>query len=81
MALPPTSGAIYLARHGVECQITELPCQKGDVAQTLVQAALARDASYIVMGAYGHTRLRETLLGGVSRSMMTDPPLPLLLSH
>lgn len=81
MQLPPTSGAIYLARHGVESEITELPCQKGDVAQTIVQAAVARDATCIVMGAYGHTRLRETLLGGVSRSMMTNPPLPLLLAH
>ncbi len=70
-----------MARHGVDCQITELPCQQGDVAQTIEQAALARDASCIVMGAYGHTRLRETLLGGVSKSMMTNPQLPLLLTH
>ena len=35
----------------------------------------------IVMGLYGHTRVREFVLGGVSRGMLHEPPLPILISH
>lgn len=78
--LPVTSGAEYLARHGIECEIVELPAS-GDVAKVLQSAAVAREAAYIVMGAYGHSRLREMVFGGVTRSMLTNPKLPLLLVH
>lgn len=79
--LPMTSGASYLARHGIECEMSQLPPAKDGVRATLFKAAKERGASCIVMGAYGHTRMREILLGGVSRSMMSDPELPLLLAH
>jgi nucleotide-binding universal stress UspA family protein len=38
-------------------------------------------ASYIVMGAYGHSRLRETVLGGVTRELIASTNVPLLLAH
>jgi len=39
------------------------------------------DADLLVMGAYGHSRLREFVLGGATREMLRDPRLPVLLSH
>ncbi|HKU07740.1 MAG TPA: universal stress protein, partial [Bradyrhizobium sp.] len=39
------------------------------------------DSDLLVMGAYGHSRLREFVLGGATRSMIARPPLPVLLSH
>ncbi len=80
--LPPTDAAIYLARHGIEAIIDELHTDKGlSVADILLSASDARNAAYLVMGAYGHSRLRERILGGVTRDMLTDPKLPLLLTH
>lgn len=79
--MPMTSGASYLAHHGIECVMSQIPALKDGVRTTLFNAAKERGASCIVMGAYGHTRMREILLGGVSRSMMSDPELPLLLVH
>jgi nucleotide-binding universal stress UspA family protein len=81
LELPAISGASYLARHGIECEMTQVPVLKSGMRDTLFKAAKERGASCIVMGAYGHTRMREILLGGVSRSMMSDPELPLLLAH
>lgn len=79
--LPDTDGAAYLSRHGISSTIVELDHSDGTVAHTLVRAAKLRDCGLIVMGAYGHSRLAELLLGGVTRSMLTEPPLPLLLAH
>ncbi len=80
--LPATDAAIYLDRHGIDAIIDELRKVKGmSVADILRSAAGARDAAYLVMGAYGHSRLRERILGGVTRDMLTDPKLPLVLSH
>lgn len=45
------------------------------------RAGEALQADLVVMGLFGHSRLRETILGGVSRSLLADPPVPLLLSH
>lgn len=79
--MPPLRGAEYLARHGIESEIVELPETGHGIAGTLEQAARVRQAGYVVMGAYGHSRLMETLFGGVTRHMLTKPALPLLLSH
>lgn len=74
--LPPTGGAEYLSRHGIASEIVELPRTKS-IAQVLVDAAIARKASYLVMGVYGRPRLAEMVLGGVSRELLAHPPLPL----
>lgn len=80
-ALPDISAADYLARHGIASEVVALPVLKDGIAETLFHGALQRGASYMVLGAYGHSRLRETVLGGVTRSMMKEPQLPLFLSH
>lgn len=78
--LPPVEGAEYLSRHGIGCEMTELP-RTGSAAETLVYAAETRDAAYLVMGAYGHSRLLETVWGGFTRRLLTAPPIPILACH
>ena len=80
-ALPPVDGAAYLSRHGIACEIVELPCLGQHPAEILLAAADSRDAGYIVLGAYGHARLFEMVFGGVTRRMLKDPPIPLVLAH
>jgi nucleotide-binding universal stress UspA family protein len=79
--IPPLRGVEYLARHGIEAEIVELAQSSEGVAATLEEAAKARGATYLVMGAYGHSRLRQLLFGGVTRRLLTEPTLPLLLAH
>jgi nucleotide-binding universal stress UspA family protein len=80
--MPPTGAAKYLARHGVEARIVELPHAAGSsIAEILLDAAEKRNAAYMVMGAYGHSRLRERILGGVTREMLSAPSIPLFLYH
>jgi nucleotide-binding universal stress UspA family protein len=79
--LPPAEGAEYLSRHGIACELTEIPAGDGTVAEALAKAAAARQAAYLVMGAYGHTRLVETVWGGVTRELFSAPPVPILACH
>ena len=79
--LPSTQGARYLARHGIACEVVEIPRGEAPVAATLFSAAQMREASLLVMGAYGHSRLAELVLGGVTRTMLSDPAMPVLLAH
>ena len=79
--LPPLDGAAYLARHGIDCDIVELPCATRHPADVLMEAAENRGAGYVVLGAYGHTRMFEMVFGGVTRRMLNNPPLPLILAH
>lgn len=81
---PSLSAAEYLARHGIEAEIVDVPHDDDDktsIADKLVGAAINRKAAFLVMGAYGHSRLRERILGGVTRELLMDPQLPLLLGH
>ncbi|WP_336986004.1 universal stress protein [Altererythrobacter aquiaggeris] len=78
---PSLAGANYLSRHGIASEIVELPSGKPEIADQILKAANARDAGLIVMGAYGHRRLTETILGGVTRRMLSNVTVPLLLAH
>ena len=79
--LPSTDGAEYLSRHGIACELVELPAMGRNPAEVLVEAAEHREAGYIVLGAYGHARMFELVFGGVTRRMLKNPPLPLVLAH
>lgn len=80
--MPSTGAASYLADYDIEAEIVELPrAVRQSVAEPLLDAALARKGVFLVMGAYGHSRFRERMLGGVTRDMLTDPKIPLVLSH
>jgi nucleotide-binding universal stress UspA family protein len=80
-AFPSVTASEYLSRHGIS---SELHTQKADsksVGDALIASAQMLKASYLVMGAYGHSRAREYLFGGVTRTMLKDCPLPLLIAH
>ncbi|MFM7379187.1 MAG: universal stress protein [Erythrobacter sp.] len=79
--LPSTEGAKYLARHGIPCEFVEIPRGEASIADTLFSAAQMRECSVLVMGAYGHSRLAELVLGGVTRHMLSEPQMPVLLAH
>ena len=78
---PPTDGARYLSRHGIEAELVSIPRGEAKIADTLFSAAQLRECGMIVMGAYGHSRLAELLLGGVTRRSLTDPQLPIFMAH
>lgn len=76
-AIPAEEAAAYLSRHGIHAGIMRWP--HGRVAEGLIALAQAKD--YLVMGAFGHSRLRERLFGGVTRQLLQQCPIPLLLAH
>jgi nucleotide-binding universal stress UspA family protein len=73
--------AKHLARHGVEVILETVEAAGRSIGETLESCAKSHESDLLVMGAYGHSRLREFVLGGATRSMMFQPPLPVLLSH
>lgn len=80
----PESGALvagWLARHGVKVMVQRDAAPDADVGEIILSRAAAHDADLIVMGLYGHSRMRETVLGGVSRTMLSSMNVPLLMSH
>ncbi len=78
---PAIDASQYLARHGIESELHEWPASGRSVADALYDAAQVLGANYVVMGAYGHSRLRESILGGTTREMLHRGALPLLLAH
>lgn len=72
--------ARYLSRHGVKPEI-EIAATGPDVAKAIYEAIQRLGAGYCIMGAFGHSRLREALFGGVSREMLTTAPVPLMMAH
>lgn len=79
--LSAVDGAEYLSRHGIACEIVDAERGSGTVARALLDSALTHGAEYLVVGAYGHTRAFETVFGGVTRELLSDPPLPIFTAH
>jgi len=72
--------ATYIARHGTEPRVIERTT--GDpIADTILEQARLSEADYIVMGAFGHSRALQAMFGGVTRTMLAQSPVPLLLAH
>lgn len=80
-AEPGADIAAFLARHGAHVTVDRLPSEGHAVAQVLRRHAAYCAADMLVMGAYGHSRLRERVLGGVTRSMLAEPPLPVFMAR
>jgi nucleotide-binding universal stress UspA family protein len=78
---PGADLAHYLARHCPRVTETELPVADNDVAATLRQHASLTRADLLVLGGYGHSRFREFVLGGVTRSMLRESAIPMLMAH
>jgi nucleotide-binding universal stress UspA family protein len=70
-----------LARHGIDVVLDRVDAKGSPIGSVLQSYALAHQADLLVMGAYGHSRLREFVLGGATRSLLSKPPLPILFSH
>lgn len=73
--------AAHLARHAKSVIVTDLETQHGDVAQTLRAHMTMARADLLVMGAFAHPHLLQMMLGGVTRDMLSDAEVPLLLSY
>ena len=79
--IPAADICAVLARHGVNCQATELVAPRASVGETLLACAKSFAADVLVMGCYGHTRLREFVFGGASRHVLGQMSIPVLMSH
>lgn len=77
----------FLARHGVQALIVVRVTEKqsfrhaNDIGEALLSLASQEGADLLVMGAYGHSRFRETILGGVTRTVLQHMTLPVLMAH
>jgi nucleotide-binding universal stress UspA family protein len=80
-AEPGADVAAYLARHGVKVTVDRLPNQGMSVAEVLRRHASDTAAELLVMGAYGHSRLRERIFGGTTRSMLEESKVPLFMAR
>jgi nucleotide-binding universal stress UspA family protein len=80
-ALPASDAASYMSRHGLKVETHGRARGKGSVADAILSVAGETRAGYLVMGAYGHSRLAELLLGGVTRAMLDKAEIPLVLAH
>ncbi|WP_424985521.1 universal stress protein [Microbulbifer sp. S227A] len=73
--------AQMLARHGVTCEIDVLSKTMNRVSDALNRHAVDTSADMVVMGAYGHSRFREAILGGATRNMLEQARLPVFMAH
>lgn len=75
------AAAAYLSRHGISVEVMERESGSASVEQVIRSVAAERQAAWIVQGAYGHSRVRQMLFGGVTRGLLADAPVPILLGH
>jgi nucleotide-binding universal stress UspA family protein len=71
----------HLARHGLKVDVRRVQAADIDVASAILSYAADNAVDFIVMGAYGHSRLREFILGGATRGMLKSMTVPTLMSH
>jgi nucleotide-binding universal stress UspA family protein len=79
--VPGVDVAAYLSRHGVKAEVTRSAGIDIDAGEWLLSQASDLGADLLVMGAYGHARLREFVLGGVTRTLLKSMSIPVLMSH
>ena len=73
--------ASHLARHGAKVELKRINTTETDVASIILSHAADMSADFMIMGGYGHSRLREFILGGVTRGILASMTLPTLMSH
>jgi nucleotide-binding universal stress UspA family protein len=79
--LPGADIAHHLARHGLNVEVKRIVAPDIDVASAILSHAADSSADLIVMGGYGHSRLREFVLGGATRGILEAMTVPTLMSH
>lgn len=70
-----------LSRHGIDVVLDKVDAAGRPIGQVLETHAASCSADILVMGAYGHSRFREFILGGATKSLLSKPPIPILFSH
>jgi nucleotide-binding universal stress UspA family protein len=80
-AEPGADIALYLTRHGVKVTVSRYDAPDVDVGNQLLSRAFDLSVDLIVMGAWGHSRLRELVLGGVTRTLLESMTVPVLMAH
>ena len=84
---PPTDGMpcadlkAHLAHHNVVAEVVTAESEDRPIAEIILEEARRISADIIIMGAYGHTRLREQVFGGATRDMLTTAESPILVAH
>lgn len=78
---PGADIAVYLARHGVKVEVQNLTRGNLTVADMILSRISDLSSDLLVMGCYAHSRLRELILGGVTRQMMAEMTVPVLMAH
>ena len=71
----------YLAWHGIEAKVAVLPAGGQGIGEAILGKAAELGADLLVMGGYGHSRVREVILGGVTRHVLEHAKLPVLIAH
>jgi nucleotide-binding universal stress UspA family protein len=79
--IPGADMGEHLARHGLKVDVNRITEGDIDVADALLSHAADASIDFMVMGGYGHSRLREFVLGGVTRSVLRSMTVPVLMSH
>jgi nucleotide-binding universal stress UspA family protein len=71
----------HLARRGITARVQHLTSDRGNIQSTILSIAAESNIGLLVMGGYGHSRLKERILGGVTRGMFEAMTVPVLMSH
>jgi nucleotide-binding universal stress UspA family protein len=77
----PERLAAYLARHGIAAKAEHIPAEGLDAGYALLENASTRGAHLLVMGGYGHSRLREFIFGGATENVLRSAGIPVLMAH
>jgi len=70
-----------LARHGIDVVLDKVDANGRRIGEVLEAYAVSHQVDVLVMGAYGHARWREFILGGATKDLLSKPPIPILFSH
>lgn len=79
--IPAADVCLHLARHGVRAEADHVEAHDIAVGDMLLSRAADKSIDLLVMGAYGHSRLRELVLGGATRHILGHMTIPVLMSH
>jgi nucleotide-binding universal stress UspA family protein len=78
---PGADIALHLARHGIKVEVQRIESREVDVPNIILSHIADQSSDLLVMGAYGHSKLRELILGGVTRTILHDMTVPVFMAH
>jgi len=79
--VPAGEAATFLSRHDIHPLVVLENAAKGEARQVVLSEIVKRNVDYVVMGGFGQSRLSQALFGGVSRKLLSECPVPLLMAH